>query len=171
MYKHIQNLWKNPSKNMGEVYKAHLVSWRKDPAVVRIAKPTRLDRARSLGYSAKQGIIVVRARVKKGTTKRPAVNHGRRPKRHVMLRLPVRKSKQRIAEERSARDYPNLEVLNSYWVGDDSKSEFYEIIMVDPNHPRIFSDRKLNFMCKKPATRRVHRGLTSAGKKSRGLRK
>ena len=88
-----------------------------------------------------------------------------------MLKLPVAKSKQRIAEERSARKYPNMEVLNSYWVGDDGKSEFYEIIMVDPNHPGIFRDRNLNFLCKKTATRRVHRGLTSAGKKSRGIRK
>jgi large subunit ribosomal protein L15e len=170
MYKYIQKLWKNPTKNMGTEYKEHLVAWRKDPVVVRIVKPTRLDRARSLGYRAKQGIVMVRARVKKGTTKRPAVNHARRPKRHVMLRLPVRKSKQRIAEERSARKYPNMEVLNSYWVGDDSKSEFYEIIMVDPNHPVIFKDKQLNFLCKKTSTRRVHRGLTSAGKKSRGLR-
>ncbi|MBT3583107.1 50S ribosomal protein L15e [Candidatus Woesearchaeota archaeon] len=170
MYKQIQNLWKNPLKNMKKEYKEHLIDWRKDSAVVRIAKPTRLDRARRLGYKAKQGIIVVRARVKKGTAKKPVVNHARRPKRHVMLNLPVAKSKQRIAEERSARKYPNLEVLNSYWVGDDSKSEFYEIIMVDPNHARIFSDRKLNFLCKKPSTGRVYRGLTSAGKKSRGIR-
>ena len=171
MYKYIQKLWKQPSKNLGSIYKIHLAEWRKEPAVVRINRPTRLDRARSLGYKAKQGIVMVRARVKKGVTKRPAITHARRPKRHVMTRLPVRKSKQRIAEERAAKNYPNLEVLNSYWAGDDSKCEWYEIILVDPNHPSIFTDRKLNFLCRKTHTGRASRGLTSAGKKGRGLRK
>lgn len=168
MYKYVKKLWKQPAKN--PEYKKRLVSWRKDPAVVRVNRPIRIDRARSLGYKAKQGIIVVRARVKKGVTKRPAVTHARRPKRHVMLRLPVRKSKQRIAEERANRKYPNLEVLNSYWAGDDSKNEWYEVILVDPNHPAIFKDKSLNFMCKKVSTGRASRGLTSSGKKSRGLR-
>jgi len=167
----MRNLWKKPKKNLGQIYKNHLIEWRSQPAILRVSKPTRLDRARRLGYRAKQGIIVVRARVRKGVTKRPAVTHARRPKRHVMLRLPVRKSKQRIAEERTGKSFPNLEVLNSYWVGDDSKSEWYEIILVDPNHPAIFKDKKLNWICKKVSTGRASRGLTSAGKKGRGLRK
>ena len=171
MYKYIQKLWKKPKKNLGIVYKEHLIQWRSEPAALRVSKPTRLDRARRLGYKAKQGIVIVRARIKKGVTKRPVVNHARRPKRHVMLNLPVRKSKQRIAEERANRKYPNLEVLNSYWVGDDSKSEWYEIIMVDPNHPSIFKDKTLNWICKKVHTNRASRGLTSAGNKGRGLRK
>ncbi len=48
----------------------------------KIDKPTRLDRARALGYRAKQGIFVVRASMSKGTTKRPAFAGGRRPKRY-----------------------------------------------------------------------------------------
>ena len=171
MYKYVQRLWKNPSKNLGKLYKEHMIEWRSEPAITRIARPTRIDRARRLGYRAKQGILVVRARVKKGVTKRPAVTHARRPKRHVMRRLPVRKSKQRIAEERVARKFANLEVLNSYWAGDDSKNEWYEVILVDPDHPSIFADKKLNFICKKTSKGRAHRGLTSAGKKSRGIRK
>ena len=170
MYKYMQNLWKKPKKNLGQIYKNHSIEWRSQPAILRVSKPTRLDRARRLGYRAKQGIVVVRARVRKGVTKRPAVTHARRPKRHVMLRLPVRKSKQRIAEERAGKSFPNLEVLNSYWVGDDSKNEWYEIILVDPNHPSIFKDKKLNWICKKVSTGRASRGLTSAGKKGRGLR-
>jgi large subunit ribosomal protein L15e len=171
MYNYVQRLWRKPAKNLGAAYKAKLVEWRHESAITRVARPTRIDRARRLGYRAKQGIIVVRARVKKGTAKKPAVTHARRPKRHVMLRLPTAKSKQRIAEERVARQYDNLEVLNSYWVGDDGKHEWYEVILVDPNHPRIFKDKTLNFMCRKVNTGRAHRGLTSAGKKSRGLRK
>jgi large subunit ribosomal protein L15e len=171
MYKYIQNLWKNPSKGLGSAYKDYLISWRKEPSIVRIERPTRIDRARNLGYKAKQGFVVIRTRIKKGVTKRPAVNHARRPKRHVMLRLPVRKSKQRIAEERVNTKFKNLEVLNSYWVGDDGKHEWFEVIMVDPNHPSVFADKKRNWICKKVHTNRAARGLTSSGKKSRGLRK
>ena len=167
----MKNLWRNPLKNMRSAYKEYLIEWRKEPSVIRINKPTRIDRARSLGYKSKQGIIVIRSRIKKGVTKRPAVNHARRPKRHVMLNLPVRKSKQRIAEERVNKKFPNLEVLNSYWVGDDSKHTWYEIILVDPNHPAIFKDKSLNWICKKVHTNRASRGLTSSGNKGRGLRK
>ena len=58
------------------------------------------------------------------------------------------KNIQRIAEERTAKHYPNMEVLNSYWVGEDGKHKYYEIILVDPFHPVILSDRKINWICK-----------------------
>ena len=72
------------------------------------------------------------------------------------------KSIQRMAEERVARKYPNLEVLNS---------KYYEVILVDPQCPSIQHDNKINWICSKKHTRRAFRGLTSAGKKGRGLNK
>jgi large subunit ribosomal protein L15e len=165
MYKFMRNVWKKPKP----LLKEKLVAWRKEPAAIRIDRPTRIDRARSLGYRAKPGFVIVRSRVKKGVAKKPAVNHARRPKRHVMTRLSVAKSKQRIIEERVDKRYKNLEVLNSYWVGDDSKNVWYEVILVDPNHPAIFADKKINWICKKVHTGRASRGLTSAGKKARNL--
>lgn len=79
------------------------------------------------------------------------------------------KSIQRIAEERAASHYPNMEVLNSYWVGEDGMHKYYEVILVDPQHPVIRGDPKINWICD-PANRgRVYRGLTSAGKKGRSL--
>jgi large subunit ribosomal protein L15e len=33
-----------------------------------------------------------------------------------------------------------LEVLNSYWVGEDGQHEWFEAILVDPNHPSIKND-------------------------------
>jgi large subunit ribosomal protein L15e len=42
--------------------------------------------------------------------------------------------------------------------------------MVDPHHPVILSDPKISWINEVQHTGRVHRGLTSAGKKSRGLR-
>jgi large subunit ribosomal protein L15e len=77
------------------------------------------------------------------------------------------KSIQRIAEERTAKRYPNLEVLNSYYVGEDGKYKYYEVILVDPAHPVIKSDTKINWILSQKG--RVYRGLTSAGKKGRGL--
>ena len=56
------------------------------------------------------------------------------------------KSIQRIAEERTSKRYPNLEVLNSYWVGEDGKNKFFEVIMVDPHHPAIKADKQLGWI-------------------------
>ena len=79
------------------------------------------------------------------------------------------KSLQRIAEERTARKYPNMEVLNSYWVAEDGKRKWYEIILVEPANPEIKSDMTLNWICGPSHKRRVFRGKTSAGQKGKGL--
>ena len=71
---------------------------------------------------------------------------------------------------RAARKYPNLEVLNSYYVGESGKYKWYEVILVDPHHPVIKSDPKINWICRPCNRGRAFRGLTSAGKKARGLR-
>ena len=80
------------------------------------------------------------------------------------------KSIQRIAEERTSKRYPNLEVLNSYWVGEDGKNKFFEVIMVDPHHPAIKADKQLGWIAEGNSHRgRAFRGKTSAGKRGRGL--
>jgi large subunit ribosomal protein L15e len=81
------------------------------------------------------------------------------------------KNIQRIAEERTAKRYPNLEVLNSYWVGEDGRQKYYEVILVDPHHPSIINDPKINWICEPQHKGRAFRGLTSAGRKGRGLYK
>jgi len=43
--------------------------------------------------------------------------------------------------------------------------------MIDPRHSRIQKDAKLNWICRARHKRRECRGLTSSGKKHRGLRK
>ena len=172
MYKYLQQLWKRPyDGEFGRILKLRLIKWRREPSIVRIEKPTRLDRARSLGYKAKQGIIVVRVRVRKGPLRKPRPNKGRRPKRMGVYGHAPRKSLRLIAEERAARKYPNLEVLNSYYVGEDGRYKWFEIILVDPHHPVIKNDPNLNWITNKANRGRVFRGLTSAGKKMRGLRK
>ena len=172
MYKYLQQLWKRPyDGEFGKILKLRLIKWRREPSIVRVEKPTRLDRARSLGYKAKQGIIVVRVRVRKGALRKPRPNKGRRPKRMGVYGHSPRKSLRLIAEERAARKYPNLEVLNSYYVGEDGRYKWFEVILVDPHHPVIKRDPNLNWITNKANRGRVFRGLTSAGKKMRGLRK
>jgi len=167
MYKAIKEAWKTGS--MKESIRLRMREWRLGPAIVRVEKPTRLDRARAIGYKAKQGITVVRVRVRKGGRRKERPSRGRRPKRMGVLKIVAKKSIQLIAEERAARKYPNLEVLNSYYLGSDGQHNYYEVIMVDPNHPVIQSDPTLKWVSSPAHRGRVYRGLTKAGRKSRGL--
>jgi len=129
-----------------EELKKRLIEWRKQPTVIRIEKPTKIYKARMLGYKAKQGIIVVRVRVRKGKMERERPDSGRRPKRMGTTRLTIKKSLRWIAEEKAQRKFPNLEVLNSYYVAEDGKYKWYEVIMVDPYHPAIKSDKNLSWI-------------------------
>ncbi|UCE96016.1 MAG: 50S ribosomal protein L15e [Candidatus Bathyarchaeota archaeon] len=170
-YKYISKAWKKPEESFVKELMWHrLIEWRKQPSIVRVEKPTRLDRARKLGYKAKQGFIVSRVRIRRGGLRKPRPKAGRRPKRMGVTKYKLAKSLKLIAEERAARRYPNLEVLNSYWVGEDGRYKWYEIIMVDNAHPVIKADKDVNWLCEKTHKGRVFRGLTSSGKKVRGLR-
>ncbi|MCL2863215.1 MAG: 50S ribosomal protein L15e [Methanimicrococcus sp.] len=169
-YAYVRDAWKKPEETyVDELRWERLQKWRKEGSVTRIDKPTRIDRARSLGYKAKQGIIITRVKVRRGGLRLPRYIRGRRTHNMGMRKITAGKSIQRICEERAGRKYPNMEVLNSYWVAQDGKFKWYEVILVDPSHPVIQSDKHLNWICN-PANRgRAQRGLTSAGKKGRGL--
>jgi large subunit ribosomal protein L15e len=171
-YKYIAEAWSKPEKSfVDELMRQRLIEWRRQPTICRIEKPTRLDRARKLGYKAKQGFVVVRVRVRRGGLRKQRPKAGRRPKRMGVKKFKPAKSLRLIAEERAARKFPNLEVLNSYWVGEDGRSKWFEVLMVDPSHPAIKADRDINWICQKQHRGRVFRGLTSAGKKVRSLRR
>ncbi|MBL7054311.1 50S ribosomal protein L15e [Candidatus Woesearchaeota archaeon] len=168
MYKYIKNLWKKPKENLGEIWSQRLIQWRKEPVTLRIERPTRLDKARSLGYKAKPGFVVVRQRVSRGGRQRPQIRAGRRSK-HFGRRKIVDKNYQWVAEERASKRYVNCEALNSYYVGKDGLHYWYEVILVDRKHPQILADKNIAWISEKKG--RAERGLTSAGRKSRGLRK
>ncbi|MCK9323529.1 MAG: 50S ribosomal protein L15e [Candidatus Methanomethylophilaceae archaeon] len=171
MYSYIADAWKNPNTGyVKELNYERRIVWRKEENFLRIERPTRLDRARALGFKAKQGYIVVRAKVRKGSFQKRQIKAGRRAKRKGINQMTVGKSLQSMAEERTAKRFPNMEILNSYWVGADGQHEWYEVILVDPAHPVIMSDPKINWICSNKNTNRVYRGLTSAGAASRGLR-
>jgi len=166
MYHHLRQAWKKPDK---KTLRERMIEWRKSGVFTRTDKPLRLDRARSLGYKDKTGFVIIRIRIKRGGHKRSRPNKGRRSKR-LHIRKTLKMSYKWIAEQRVARKYKNLEVLNSYQIGKDGINYFYEVILIDPSKPEIKKDKKLNWICKPQNKKRPMRGLTSAAKKSRGLR-
>ena len=166
MYQYIRDAWKQPRESLGELWQQRLIKWRQEPVTLRIERPTRLDRARSLGYKAKPGFVIVRQRVNRGGRQRAKIRHPRRPKA-MSRRKDLTMNYQTVAENRAARNYPNCEVLNSYWVGEDGLHYWYEIILLDRHNPSIISDPSLNWIMSQKG--RSERGLTSAGRKGRGL--
>ncbi len=169
-YSHIRDAWKDPGDGkVAQLQWERQQEWRDEGAIERIERPTRLDRARSLGYKAKQGVVLARVSVRKGGSRKSRHKAGRRSKRQGVNKLTRRKNIQRIAEERCTRKFPNLRVLNSYWVGEDGSQKWFEVIMIDPEHPAIQNDDDLNWICDDTHKNRALRGLTSAGTQNRGL--
>eukprot|EP00923_Selenidium_pygospionis_P036233 GHVN01063558.1.p1 GENE.GHVN01063558.1~~GHVN01063558.1.p1 ORF type:complete len:181 (+),score=5.60 GHVN01063558.1:229-771(+) len=143
------------------------------PAVHRCTRPSRPDKARRLGYKAKQGYVIYRVRVRRGDRKKKVAKgivYGK-PSNSGIHQMKSRRNLRSVAEERVGRKIcGGLRVLNSYWVGQDALCKYYEIILVDPMHNGIRNDPRINWICKGVHTHRELRGLTSAGKKGRGLR-
>lgn len=161
-YKYMADAWKRPEDSyVKELMQQRVIKWKREPAIVRMDKPTRLDRARKLGYKAKRGYIVIRVRIRRSGFHKPRPRSGRRQKRMGVKKIKLAKSLRLVAEERAARRFPNLEVLNSYWVWQDGRFKWFEIIMVDRT---FLPDLKIG-----KGRGRVFRGLTSAGRKVRGL--
>ncbi len=160
--KYLREAWKKPDK---EVLRVRMIGWRKSPVIVKVEKPLRLDRAHSLGYKAKKGIIVVRVRIIRGGRRRTRPKKGRRSKR-MSIRKVLSMNYKEVAEQRVARRYRNMEVVGSYQIGKDGRHYFFEVILADRNAPEIIHDKELGYL----GRGRAFRGLTSSGKKARGLR-
>jgi large subunit ribosomal protein L15e len=167
MYNHLRQLWKKPSIDL---LRDRKIEWRAGQTIVKVEKPLRLDRARALGYKAKKGFIVIRVRIGRGGRKRERAGVKGRKTRKMTNRKVLKMSYQWVAEIRASRKYKNLEVLNSYWIGQDGKNYFYEIIMVDKDKPEIKNDKTMKWIFTGTNKKRAERGLTSAAKKSRGLK-
>jgi len=136
MYKYQSQTWNTREKTGFERYARQLtIKWRREPTVYRVESPTRLDRARALGYKAKQGYVVVRVRIRKGGARKPRPRAGRRQRALGVTRFTRGIKLKHIAEMRARRRYPNLTVLNSYYVWEDGTHKWFETIMRDPNNP------------------------------------
>jgi large subunit ribosomal protein L15e len=195
--------------------------YRQLPGIVRITRPTRPDKARRLGFKAKQGYVVYRIRVRRGGRKRPVskgIVYGK-PKNQGITQLKFQRNLRSVAEERAGRKLGGLRVLNSYWINQvclflagfwfyathelcgyrkmwldcfrisvqnftravlqmlcsvcciqDSTYKYFEVILIDTAHPVIRKDPRINWIVNPVHKHRELRGLTSAGKKHRGLR-
>ena len=119
------------------------VIWRKQNAVTRVEKPSRIARARRLGYKAKQGIIVIRMRVGTGGMRKQRPRGGRRPKHLGVTKIKADVSMKQVSERRVLERYPNMKLLGSYFLYKDGMHYWFEIILADPSHPRIAKDKEI----------------------------
>ena len=88
MYAYVRDAWARPDKSeVKAMLWDRMQEWRREGSVTRLEHPTRIDRARSLGYKAKQGIAVVRVQVRRG---------GRRASRYVRARRSARMGKNKL---------------------------------------------------------------------------
>ena len=85
-------------------------------------------------------------------------------------KLPLRVNYQCICEERANKNHKNCEVLGSYYVARDGKNIWYEVILLDRSHPAVTKDPRFKWVASPANRARAARGLTSAGRKDRGLR-
>jgi large subunit ribosomal protein L15e len=168
MYKSMKSTFIQEYKTRPDVYKNRLVEWGLQSPIVKVDKPTNIARARELGYRAKPGVIIVRVKMKGGKKKRERNWGGRKPSKSGRFFARV-KSMQAIAEERAATKFRNCEVLNSYFVGSAGSRRYYEVILLDRASSSIKSDPIYKNIIEQKA--RAFRGLTSAGRKHRGIAK
>ncbi|KAF8369176.1 hypothetical protein PRIPAC_87005 [Pristionchus pacificus] len=147
--------------------------YRQLTAVHRVNRPARPEKARHHGFRSKQGFVVYRVRVRRGGRKWPVIKgqtYGK-PKTHGVNELKNVRSHQGVAEERVGKRCGAHRVLSSYWIAEDSTYKFYEVVLIDPQHKAIRTNAELNWICKPVHKHREMRGLTSGGRKSRGLGK
>jgi len=172
-YKYLEELWKKKQSDvMNFILRLRAWEYRQLPTIHRATRPSRPDKARRLGYKAKQGFVIYRVRVRRGGRKRPVrkgIVYGK-PSSVGINHLKFARNLRSVAEERVGKRLGELRVLNSYWVCQDGTYKYYEVILVDPFHNAIRNDARYNWLAKPVHKHRELRGLTSAGKKSRGLR-
>ncbi|MDE1870683.1 MAG: 50S ribosomal protein L15e [Candidatus Micrarchaeota archaeon] len=153
-------------KNRSDEYKTRIIKWNAESSITRVDKPTNIARARELGYKAKEGVIIVRVKLKGGSKKRKHAAGGRKPSKSGRY-FTKSKSLQAIAEERAARKFTNFEPLNSYFVGAAGSRRFYEVILLNKGDRTIISDPQYRNVARQNG--RAYRGLTSSGKRHRGI--
>jgi len=95
-----EQVWLKLLKDNSPEIRNRAVQWRKQNAIIRIDKPSRIQRARRLGYKAKQGIIVIRMRVGTGGMRKQRPRGGRRPKHLGVTRIKADVSMKEVAENR-----------------------------------------------------------------------
>ncbi|KAF8357988.1 hypothetical protein PRIPAC_92983, partial [Pristionchus pacificus] len=160
-------------RNIVSPRRVRMWQYRQLTAVHRVNRPARPEKVRHHGFRSKQGFVVYRVRVRRGGRKWPVIKgqtYGK-PKTHGVNELKNVRSHQGVAEGRVGKRCGAHRVLSSYWIAEDSTYKFYEVVLIDPQHKAIRTNAELNWICKPVHKHREMRGLTSGGRKSRGLGK
>jgi large subunit ribosomal protein L15e len=148
-YKYLEELWKKKQSDvLNFILRVRTWEYRQLPVLHRANRPSRPDKARRLGYKAKQGYVVYRIRVRRGGRKRPVskgIVYGK-PASQGIVKLKPTRSLRATAEERVGRALSELRVLNSYWIAQDGTYKYYEVILVDPFHNAIRNDPRINWI-------------------------
>ena len=138
-----EQVWLKMLKENPMELRQRAVIWRNQNAVTRVEKPSRIARARRLGYKAKQGIIVIRMRVGTGGMRKQRPRGGRRPKHLGVTKIKADVSMKQVAERRVLERYPNMKLLGSYFLYKDGMHYWFEVVLADPSHPRIAKDKEI----------------------------
>lgn len=137
------HVWIGHWKTNSPEIRSRITTWRKQDAMTRIERPSRIQRARRLGYKAKQGIVTIRMRVGRGGMRKQRPRGGRRPKHLGVTRIKADINMKTVAENRVMEKHPNMKLLGSYFVYKDGMHYWFEVILADPNHRRISHDKEL----------------------------
>merc|ERR1712110_133102 len=115
-YKYLEELYKRKQSDILRfLLRVRAWQYRQLSSVHRASRPTRPDKARRLGYKAKQGYVIYRVRVKRGGRKRPVskgICYGK-PKTSGVNQLKFQRSIQSVAEERVGESVVDLESLTA----------------------------------------------------------
>jgi len=127
-FKHIQKSFAASAKARSPAFRLRLTQWRKQHTIERVKNPLNPLRARELGYKATKDFVVVRVRVPRGKRRRRAPDLGRKPAKNRKRENPGKQWKW-FAEQKAQHRFTNLRAINSYWVGEDGKNAYYEVIL------------------------------------------
>merc|ERR1711871_1694780 len=72
-YKYLREIWNRKQSDVTRfLQRVRAWEFRQLPTIYRATRPTRPDKARRLGYKAKQGYCIYRVRIRRGGRKRPS---------------------------------------------------------------------------------------------------
>ena len=112
-YKYLSELYtKKQSDVLQFVSRVRCWEYRQLAVCHRASRPSRPDKARRLGYKAKQGYLIYRIRVRRGNRKKPVAKGATfgKPVRQGVNHLKFQRGLKATAEERVGRRCGNLRV-------------------------------------------------------------
>ncbi len=105
-YKYLEELWRKKQSDLFRfLLRVRCWQYRQLTPIHRAPHPTRPDKARRLGYKAKQGYVIYRVRVRRGGRKRKIANGAQcgKPTNQGVNQLKFQRSLRSLAEVRRIR--------------------------------------------------------------------